>query len=743
MFARLAVSKLPYSADRPYDYLIPDSLRDSIKPGMRVLVPFSNSACREAVVLSLSESSEISDCREIIGIIDEEALLNERQLQLCYFLRERTFCTVWDAVRAMLPAGFFLTASGKRRVGDCSVEMARLLVPADEAKAIAVRRRRRSPRQAEILDLLADFESLSVSDLLRYTGAERRAYSALCEAGLTESYRQECFRRPSVKTGDRAPLPQLNADQARVLDEIRHCPERDLPGLLYGVTGSGKTSIYAHLISDTLSSGHTAILLVPEISLTPQMVETFSAWFGDTIALQHSGLSAGERCDEWKRIRRGEARLVIGTRSAVFAPSENLGLMILDEEQEESYRSDAAPRYHTREIARWRCLREQAYLLLGSATPDLRSFHSACTGAFSLFRLSERYNRKALPTVRIVDMKEELRAGNTGSVSRVLRQAIQQRIDAGEQSLLFLNRRGSNRLVTCGECGYIYRCPHCSVAMTWHAGRKRLICHYCGHTRPLDTACPSCGGRLSFIGSGTEGIEEELKDLFPDTAILRADADSIIPAGSHEALFHRFTDEKIPIMIGTQMIARGLNFDNVTLVGVLSADQSLYNNDYRAGERCFSLLTQVIGRCGRGSKPGEAMIQTFTPDSEVLRLAAKQDYESFYSSEIALRELQAAPPFRDWVALTASGPDERRIMDALKSCRLKILSLTKDISDFQVFGPVPLTVVRVSDSWRYRLLLSCRLDRNLRGILSMVLAACGQDSAMRGIHFYIETDPGP
>ncbi len=742
MFARVAVSRLPYSADRPYDYRIPEDRQAQVVPGVRVLVPFSNSPRREAVVLSVEESSEYPNCKEILSVLDEEPLLTAKQLQLCYFMRKRTFCTVWEAVRAMLPAGFFLNASGKRRVGDRTIEMARLRILPAEAKELAERRHKSSPRQAEILDFLADFETLSVPDLLSYTHASRQTYLTLCKSGLIESYRREAFRRPEYRSGERSPLPRLNEDQARVLDEIRGTAELTRPGLLFGVTGSGKTSIYAHLIADTLGRGRSAVLLVPEIALTPQMVETFTAWFGDIIALQHSGLSAGERCDEWKRIRRGEARLVIGTRSAVFAPTTDLGLLILDEEQEESYRSEAAPRYHARDIARWRSSREGAYLLLGSATPELRSFHSAKEGAFSLFRLPGRYNRQKLPVVRIVDMKEELRAGNGGILSRPLCRAIQQRIDRGEQSLLFMNRRGTNRLVTCGSCGFVHKCPHCSVALTWHARRRRLVCHYCGYTSPLGEACPSCGGRLNFVGTGTEGIETELKTVFPGTEILRADADSVIPAGSHDALFRRFVEEKIPIMVGTQMIARGLNFENVTLVGVLSADQSLYAGDFRAGERCFSLLTQVIGRCGRGDRPGEALVQTYTPDSEVLRLAAKQDYESFYASEIAMRELQSAPPFRDWVALTASGPDEKQVTDALRACRARLQYLTEHLRDVRILGPIPLTVVRISDSWRYRLLISCHLDRELRQILSAALLSCWQDTAARGVYFYIETDPG-
>ena len=743
MVARIAVSGLPYSVDRPFDYLIPEEKQQLARPGTRVIVPFSlRNERREGIILDLKEQSEYPDCKEILSFPDEEPLLTEQQLQLCFFMRDRYFCTVFEAVRAMTPAGFWMKADGKRRVNDSFTEVVRLCVPSEEAAELATQRRRSAPRQAELLELLSAFEELPTRELLQVAGAGRGSLKNLLSQGVAELGYRERLRRPEQPhSADRIPLPKLSEKQKEVFDQLAAEDEAQKPALLFGVTGSGKTSIYAALIEKVLSEGKSAILLVPEISLTPQMLASFSAWFGDVIALQHSGLSLGERYDEWKRIRRGEARLVIGTRSAIFSPLSHLGLIILDEEQEESYRSELSPRYHARDIALYRGKTEGASVLLGSATPDLRSFYYGMEGKYRLLRLPGRFNQKPLPKVHIVDMKEEIRQGNRGLLSAPLRDAVAQRLERGEQSILFLNRRGTSKLISCADCGFIYECSHCSVPMTWHADRKRLICHYCGSVRRIEERCPSCGGRLSFFGFGTQYVEQELQEAFPGIAVLRVDADSVQPSGSHEALFRRFTEEKIPIMIGTQMVSKGLNFDRVTLVGVLSADQSLYNSDYRAGERCFHLLTQVVGRCGRGELPGEAIIQTLTPDNEVIRLAARQDYEAFYGSEIETRRLQEAPPFSDRVCLTASGREEEKVKAAIENVAAEFSRYAAGLH-YRVDGPVPLSVVRLNDQYRYRLQLLCRYDVGMRRALESLLLAVSGKGALRGIRLYVELDPG-
>lgn len=747
MFARIAVSAATYAIDKPYDYRIPEELLRTVQPGIRVFVPFGKgNRVTEGIVLSLSEESSYPDCKDIIRAADSEPLISREQLRLALFMRERYFCTVYDAVKVMLPAGLWFDRTGRQKTRDKTREMVRLAIPSDEAAAFVEARRAKAPKQAELVDLLCSFEVLSSLDLMQFTGAGRATLKTLESKQIIELFRTEVLRRVVPDSVEEMPMPELNEEQSAALNVIlnqQDSGETNRVSLLSGVTGSGKTSIYAHLISQTLKKEQGAMLLVPEISLTPQMLSVFSAWFGKTVAVLHSGLSAGERYDEWKRIRRGEAHLVIGTRSAVFSPVQHLGLVIIDEEQEDSYRSESVPRYHAREVARFRCLQENAFLLLGSATPDLSSRYRAEQGEYGYHRLLHRFNEKPLPSVRIVDMKQELLSGNTSDLSHTLKEAILDRIEKGEQSILFLNRRGTSKLVTCSQCGYIYRCPHCSVAMTWHARRNRMICHYCGTGRYLDASCPECGGKLSFFGAGTQKIEEELKEFFPGTEALRVDADSVSPLGSHQALFRRFTEEKIPLMIGTQMIAKGLNFDNVTLVGVMSADQGLYSNDYRAGEKTFSLLTQVIGRCGRGDKPGEAVIQTFTPDNEIIRLAAAQDYEAFYHAEIDMRKLQNAPPFTHWAALTASGRKEEQVLNALRKCR-QILSvmLEQNGEQAELLGPVPLPVVKVSDRFRYCLQIRCRINRSIRQILSSVLITCSQDKEMRDVSFFVDNEAG-
>ena len=744
MFARVAVAAANFAIDKPYDYFIPEQLRAKAVPGMRVFVPFGKgNSVTEGVILSCVEESGFENCKTIIRLADEEALLSEEQIQLAFFMRERYFCTVMSALKVMLPAGYWFDKTGKMRNHDQQKEMVRLIISPEEAELYAEAKRKTAPRQAEILDLLSSFEALSVQDLSQFTGAKRDVFLRLEQIGAVERYQQEVLRKPDPGSCSRKALPVLNAEQKAVFDQLQNRRSNTSYDvcLLSGVTGSGKTGIYAHLIRQTLTDGKGAILLVPEISLTPQMLQIFSSWFGEEVAVLHSGLSSGERYDEWKRIRRGKAHLVIGTRSAVFAPVEQLSLIIMDEEQEDSYASESSPRYHAREVARFRCHQSGAFLLLGSATPDIRTRYASETGRSGFYHLTSRYNAQPLPDVHIIDMKQELLKGNGTDLSIPLKEAILKRIEKGEQTILFLNRRGTNKLVTCTTCGYIYRCPHCSVSMTWHAVRKRMICHYCGSGRKLDSRCPDCGGELSFFGAGTQMLESELRETFPETDILRVDADTVSPMGSHREMFEHFVQDRVPIMIGTQMVAKGLNFENVTLVGVISADQSLYSNDFRAGERTFSLLTQVIGRAGRSEKTGEAFIQTFTPENEIIRLAAKQDYEAFYQRELEMRKIQNASPFYDWIAFSGVGKEEKQLLYGLQTCREMLIKLLAGEEVLQILGPVPMSVVRVNDRYRYRLLICCKINRNIRRILASVLAACSREKEMRHISFYIENEP--
>ena len=744
--AKIAVSAATYWIDKPYDYLIPEELQDSALPGVRVFVPFSrgNRPC-EGVILSVTDRAgcEETKLKAILKLLDEAPILNETQLRLALFMRERFFCTVYDAVKAILPAGLWFNDRGERRVKDKTLTMLRLAVSAEEASEAAQARRRRAVQQARILELLCSFEALPLRDVLVHVGASRPSVGALEKQGLVELYEREVYRRPEVFDGETIDLPLLNEAQQKVFEGLQAQAEagKASAALLFGVTGSGKTSVYVHLIDRQLKSGRSAILLVPEIALTPQMLQTFSSYFGDTIAVLHSSLSVAERYDEWKRIREGKAKLVIGTRSAVFAPVSGLGLLIIDEEQEESYKSENSPRYNTRDVAKYLCSRSGALLLLGSATPDVASRYSAECGRYSYYTLPDRYNQMALPEVRIVDMKRELRRGNPGDISSVLRQELAENIERGEQSILFINRRGAHKLISCGSCGYTYQCPRCSVSLTYHSANRRLICHYCGYSQRLDALCPECGGELRFIGTGTQYLVEQLNELFPGTEILRMDADSVAPLGSHKRLFDRFREENIPIMVGTQMVTKGLNFENVTLVGVISADQSLYAGDYRAGERSFSLITQVVGRSGRGSKPGRAVIQTFTPENQTILQAAAQDYEAFYRSEIRLRRLQNAPPVCDLISVTASGLTESLVLRAAHYAADWLRSAAASREDVRVLGPAPLPVVKVNNRYRYRVNVGCHADGEIRRLVAQLITELSTDRRFKGVSLFADNDP--
>lgn len=742
--AKIAVSAATYWIDRPYDYRIPEELAKLAKPGMRVYVPFSRGNRRaEGVILALAESSNFEKLKCILSLLDEAPVLTAEQIQLALFMRERFFCTVYDAIKAILPAGLWFDPEGKRKVRDKMVEMARLAVSQEDAAAIADQKRRRSPQQANLLDLLCSFEALPSRELMRFTGASRASLKALCEAELVFLYQRETYRRPEVYAGELEPLPTLNAEQQSAYDGLVKLSDSGsaAAALLFGVTGSGKTSVYIHLIRRTLSQGKTAILLVPEIALTPQMLHTFSSHFGDEVAVLHSSLSTAERYDEWKRVKNGRARLAIGTRSAIFAPCENLGLIIIDEEQEETYKSENSPRYNARDIAKYRCAKSGAMLLLGSATPDIVSRYNAEIGRYAYFSLPNRFNDMHLPHVQIVDMKRELRRGNGGNISGVLYEELAANLERGEQSILFINRRGANKLISCGSCGFTYKCPRCSVSLTYHSKNHRLMCHYCGYSRRMDEVCPDCGGTLNYIGAGTQLVEEELHSLFPGMETIRLDTDTVTPVGSHEELFERFRRENIPVMVGTQMVTKGLNFENVTLVGVISADQSLYAGDYRAGERTFSLITQVVGRGGRGEKPGRAVIQTYTPENETIQQAARQDYEAFYRAEIALRQIQNTPPFRDILTVTASGQDESQVIRACRFVRQRLEQILQGQPDWNLLGPTPLAVVRVNNRYRYRVHLSCKANAFIRRALAQVVVECNTEKQFKGVAVFADNDP--
>ena len=817
--AKIALQAATYAIDKPYDYQVPPELLDTLRPGMRVVVPFGAGNRRtEGIVLAL-EGGYPDDPRRksILTVLDEEPVLDGEALRLALWMRERWFCTVYDAARAMLPAGLYfslqdrwklapgvereaayaaagrseharhivellfvsgreadvaqikeafgtkdpnpalkllrdkgiltLETSASRGVGDKKELVASLAIPPEEAMALVTPRRRSAPLRYAVTELLCAIGSASAKELCYFTGAANATLRSLEKSGILRLEHREVFRRVTVEAGERAAPPVLNAEQQAAFEglDALAAARRPAAALLYGVTGSGKTQVYLRLIYEALARGRTAMVLVPEIALTPQLLRIFASHFGDDIAVLHSSLRAGERYDEWKRVRSGQARVVIGTRSAVFAPLRNLGLLILDEEQESTYKSENVPKYHARDVAKYRCAQNDALLVLGSATPSVESMYHARRGDYRLFTLRRRYNEQALPEVLIADMKQELRVGNGTSLSGPLRAGLAAAMEAGEQSILFLNRRGASRMVTCGECGEVPTCPRCSVHLTYHSANGRLMCHYCGHSEPLPDACPSCGGALNFLGYGTQKVEEELHAAFPGREILRMDTDTVSATQSHEKLLSRFEKERIPVLVGTQMVAKGLDFENVTLVGVISADLSLYVDDYRAGERTFSLLTQVVGRAGRGAKQGRAVIQTFTPENDVIRCAARQDYDSFYEQEIELRRMRLCPPFRELFVLTASGPLESAV---LRTCMRLRRSLEGWLAqppfrdwELTVLGPAPASVAKINDRYRYRLTLAAQNTKEIRAMVAHLVRCAQTDKENKGVSVSADVNP--
>ena len=807
---KVAVSAAPYSIDKPYSYLVPEALSKTAVPGVRVIVPFGRGNKEsEGIILARSVEPKTPGVKAIRSVLDAEPVLDKAGIDLALWMRGRYFCTVFEAVKTILPTGLwyglreewsaamdeetartaaagipgavqaleFLEQQGgraegsllrdalgmeaektlkamkkagilacetnaRRKISDKFHRMVELAVDAEDAFALTEPKRRSAPARFEVVNFLAAAGRSPAAEVCYYTGASTRTLKAMEKAGLIAFSAEEDLRVPSFDEVEPGPEILLNGEQQAAYEEIL---ERILTGkpsvtLLRGVTGSGKTQVYLRLVQETLALGKNAVVLVPEIVLTPQMMRKFSSYFGSKAAMLHSSLKMTERYDQWKRIRRGEVNVVLGTRSAIFAPLKNLGLIVMDEEQEGSYQSENAPRYDTREVAKYLCARESAALVLGSATPTVESAWAAEQGTYQKALLRRRYNEGALPQVLIADMREEVRAGNPGLISAPLRQELERNLAAGEQSILFLNRRGSSRYLQCGECGYVPQCPRCSVAMTYHSANGRLMCHYCGHSQPVEETCPECGGRMKHIGAGTQKVEEELRELFPEAGILRMDADTT--AGGHEAILQTFEQERVPILLGTQMVAKGLDFENVTLVGVLSADLSLYVDNYRAAERTFSLLTQVVGRAGRGTKSGRAVIQTYTPGNDVIQCAARQDYDAFYESEIRMRRLRRYPPFADFFTVTVSGTEEGRVLRASAAVRDTLRQLCRRpelaVGEPEVLGPAPAPVVKVNNRYRYRCTLIGRNDKATREMLAWLQKKFARDSANRGLNLFVD-----
>lgn len=802
LVARVAVENTVFSFDKAFDYAIPTSLSTACKAGVRVLVPFGRgNRKRQGIVMEML-TSETDNLKSIISVLDDEPVMSEEMLKTAEFMKEHYFCTLYDAVKTMLPAGInyrlttvygakelsddvhiedaekqriydylfsrrkavksetilenfgleniklldemvsegFLYKSDEafRRISDAVMKMA-AVNPTVDLSAIKL-----TPKQKSIVELLEMTGGTSVKEICYFTGVTSSVIDTLHKKGVIYFYDEEVFRIENRSIDRTLSEIVLSEEQQKACDSLyaEYLDTKPHTSLLYGVTGSGKTSVFIKLIERVIDDDRGIIVMVPEISLTPQFVAQFSQRFGDRIAVFHSALSLGERLDEYKRVKKGLAKIVIGTRSAVFAPFDNLGLIIMDEEQEYSYKSESSPRYHAREIAKFRCAQNNALLILSSATPSVETYYYAKNGRYSLNTLTARYGSATLPNVVTADMNIEVQNGNTTGFSDVLLENLAYNLEHKKQSILLLNRRGHNTFVTCRTCGDPVTCPNCSISLTYHSANNRLMCHYCGYSVPYTDECPTCHSKsLRFGGTGTQKAESDIAELFPEARILRMDTDATSSKSSYEKMISAFARGDYDILVGTQMVAKGLNFPNVTLVGVLNTDQMLYADDYRSYERSFSLLTQVVGRSGRGESKGMAVIQSYTPDNLIISMAAKQDYDMFYNTEINVRKAMLYPPFADICLVGFVGENQAVTLRGANEFLKSFISLAQKEYPkipLRILGPSPALVVKVSNKFRYKLIIKCKNNREFRKLLATLLAEFGNNKEFSSVTAYAD-----
>lgn len=781
--ASVVIDGSTYSFDKHYDYLIPDELSRSCVVGARVLVPFGRGNIKkQALIMQTGLVETEKSLKSILSVAEDVPLLTEEMVLMVKWLKENTFCTYFDAIHAILPTGLNLKikeifcfnkfadelsdiersvceylknknngaslqkiktgleldncesllkvliekgciikiANPIRKVQDATVKMAELVNPDGDVNI------KLTARQRDVVNVLLDAGALSVKEIMYFTGVSSVVITNLEKYGVIRLFENEVYRTPDIsKTNLSAEKSSILTDkQQTVFGDIGSKMDSDefSTVLLHGVTGSGKTQVFLKLVEKAVEKGEGVIVMVPEISLTPQMLDLFYKRFGKKVAVFHSALPLGQRLDEWKRVKNGEALIALGTRSAVFAPFSKIGLIVMDEEQEHTYKSEQSPRFHARDVARFRAAYHKCVCLLSSATPSIESFSAAKAGKYTLCTLEERYGNAVLPDVIPVDMRSEMISGNCGNISMVLAQEIEKNLQNGEQVILLLNRRGHNTYVSCPSCGYVATCDNCSISMTYHSANNRLMCHYCGHSEPFTTTCKNCGSdHLRYSGAGTQKLEDELALLFPSARVLRLDADTTMMRNAFSQKLTAFANKEYDILIGTQMVAKGLNFPNVTLVGVLGADQSMYSDDFRGFERTFSLLTQVVGRSGRGKTPGRAYIQTQNPDSNVIKLAAKQDYVAFYEDEILTRKLMIYPPYCDILSVMFSAVSQKEAMGAAAFfadiVKNKILSEFSDVK-LIILKPMPTAVPRVNNKYRFRIIIKCKNGKRFRELIN-------------------------
>jgi len=802
--ARIAVEHTAYHFDKPYDYLVPATFADIAKAGCRVMVPFgTGNRKRQGIILSLGEATELEKVKPISSVLDKEPVLSAEMLELVSWIREHTFCTWYDAVKLVLPAGINMrivasycmvegvdiesvtdvteeelnilqiiyksrgtveksrllevcglsedsklpdklvekgllnrTDEAVRKIGDATIKMARLV----ETDGVMPKL---TPKQKAVVDFLTQTYAASVKEICYFAGVTQAVITGLEKKGVVELFENIVYRTPTTSYVTENKDIILNEEQQEAYNRFCEMLNSDEggAGLLYGVTGSGKTQVFLKLVDKAIEQQKGVIVMVPEISLTPQTLALFNSRYGGRVAIFHSAMSLGQRMDEWRRVKNGEADVAIGTRSAVFAPFDNLGLIIIDEEQEHTYQSESTPRFHARDVARFRAAYNKGLLVLASATPSLESYCAAQNGRYELCRLQNRYGNAHLPKVHTVDMRQEVKQGNLSPISRFLQERLEETLKNGEQAILLLNRRGHNTIVTCSGCGTVKSCPNCSISLTYHSANGRLMCHYCGYSEEFTDKCSECGSdRIKYSGFGTQRAEQELSILFEKARILRMDADSTMARNSYEQKLSAFAKGEYDIMLGTQMVAKGLDFSKVTLVGVLNADGSLYSEDFRSYERTFSLLTQVVGRSGRGDKEGIAVVQTVTPENEIISLAATQDYDSFYNQEIGMRRAMVYPPYCSICLVGFVGDTASDTRDGAMRY-LEMLRIAGENSPhikMIVLGPSVATVPKVSGKYRYRILIKVKNSREFREMTADLLKRFMKDPQNRNVTIFAD-----
>lgn len=725
MLCGVYILDAPYHIDRVFDYFSPQEL----ERGSFVRVPFGRAnKLRMGVVYSTSSgTSDKENIKPVHSVLSDRPPLSEEMLGLCLFLKEYTLCTFGEAVKTVIAPGALAENLNIKLKKSCVLRISE----SEADLLIADKSPIKSEGQKRVIRYLKDIKSADISLVRELSGVTSANIAALRDKGIIEITEEEDIRNPYAEISRVRDTGEiiLSEEQRRAYDKIEELYLENAPkaALLFGVTGSGKTKVIMKAIDRVIADGKTVIMMVPEIALTPQTVGIFCKRYGERVAVIHSSLSGGERLDSYRRILRGDVDLVIGTRSAGFAPVKNLGMIVIDEEHEHTYKSESNPKYHARDVAAFRAGQNNALMLLASATPSLESYYKAEQGKYTLIKLTERYGGAKLPEAIIVDMREELRLGNITPISERLLTSLGEVWENEEQAILFLNRRGYNSQISCKSCGEVITCPRCSVSLTYHTGKDggKLLCHLCGYTERVPKVCPSCSDEnLSFLGFGTQKAEGTLSEYMPDMRVMRMDADTTGGKLSYDRMIDDFRKGSYDILLGTQMVAKGHDFPRVTLVGVVLADSSLYVSDFRASERTFSLLTQVIGRAGRATKNGRAVIQTYSPTNEIIRLACSQDYEAFYNGEIAVRRELSYPPFCDMVQLTLTSEDEHEVLMASKE--LSDLIIKKLSEEFlglpaTVFGPFEAQVYKLNEKYRMRMVVKCKLTRESRKLFSQLL----------------------